>query len=96
MYHYVRDLPRTKFPRIKGMLVDDFKAQVVRLTEGYEMASLSAALSFLNGAYQPRRDLCLLTFDDGLEITGLQVTEVILDYKIEGFMPIRGSIQVLC
>ncbi len=25
MYHYVRDLPRTRFPRIKGMMLDEFR-----------------------------------------------------------------------
>lgn len=25
MYHYIRDLPRTPFPRIKGMLLSSFQ-----------------------------------------------------------------------
>ena len=25
MYHYVRDLPNTNYPEIKGLLINDFK-----------------------------------------------------------------------
>src|SRR5689334_7596572 len=57
MYHYVRDLPRSRFPRIKGMLLAEFRAQVARLAEAYEMATLESALAFLHGDYLPKRDL---------------------------------------
>ena len=67
MYHYVRDLPKTSFPRIKGMLTSDFQRQLQALQSRYEMATLEIALDFLKGAYSPTRDLCLLTFDDGLK-----------------------------
>ncbi len=94
MYHYVRDLPRTRFPRIKGMLVDDFKAQVAQLSARYEMASLSSALDFLDGKYQPKRDLCLLTFDDGLKDHWQPVTELLADYRISGlFFLITSGIE---
>ena len=46
MYHYVRDLPRTPFPRIKGMLTADFRSQVAALCECYEMATLESALNY--------------------------------------------------
>ena len=44
MYHYVRDLPRTPFPRIKGMLTEDFRRQVEELPRRYEMATVESAL----------------------------------------------------
>src|SRR6202042_1885838 len=40
MYHYVRNLPRTRFPQIKGMILDDFSRQVASLCEEFEMATL--------------------------------------------------------
>ena len=67
MYHYVRDLPRTRFPNLKGMLLDDFRHQVAELSTQFEMASVESAMDFMSGEYRPRRDLCLLTFDDGLK-----------------------------
>ena len=64
-YHYVRDLPRSRFPRLKALLADDFRRQVQALQAEFEMATLDSALAFVKGSYEPARDLCLLTFDDG-------------------------------
>jgi len=84
VYHYVRDLPRTPFPRIKGMLLEDFRRQVVELRRQYEMATLESALDFLTGKYKPRADLCLLTFDDGLKEHFTEVTPLLADHGIQG------------
>jgi peptidoglycan/xylan/chitin deacetylase (PgdA/CDA1 family) len=84
MYHYVRDLPRTLYPRIKGMLLQDFERQVRELAETFEMAPLEAALAYLKGSYRPRRDMCLLTFDDGLKEHYREVTPVLSDLGIQG------------
>ncbi|MDX1979552.1 MAG: polysaccharide deacetylase family protein [Bryobacteraceae bacterium] len=84
MYHYVRDLPHTPFPRIKGMLTSDFVRQVRDLKERYEMATLESAMAFLHGRYQPSRDLCLLTFDDGLKEHWSECTPVLADHGVQG------------
>lgn len=88
-YHYVRDLPRTRFPRIKGMVTDAFRRQVALLGERYEMATLESALTFLAGKYQPARDLCLLTFDDGLKDHYSDALSVLAERRIQGlfFVP---------
>jgi peptidoglycan/xylan/chitin deacetylase (PgdA/CDA1 family) len=94
MYHYIRDLPRTDFPRIKGMLTNDFRRQVNWLSENYEMASLESALAFLRGEYQPKRSLCLLTFDDGLKDHYVEVTPVLAERGIQGiFFVITSCLQ---
>ena len=84
MYHYVRDLPRTRFPRIKGMVTGDFGDQVESLSECYEMASLESTLAFLRGEYKPKRDLCLLTFDDGLKDHYTDVLPILAERRIQG------------
>lgn len=84
MYHYVRDLPRTKFPAIKGMMPDCFKVQVDKLRSSFEMATLAIAMEFLTGTYKPRRDLCLLTFDDGLSEHYEYVTPILSERGIQG------------
>src|SRR6266550_2179500 len=84
MYHYVRNLPGTRFPRIKGLLTANFRQQVARLSEHYEMATLESALAFLAGEYQPARDLCLLTFDDGLKDHYTDVLPILSEQKIQG------------
>jgi peptidoglycan/xylan/chitin deacetylase (PgdA/CDA1 family) len=65
-YHYVRDLARTPFPRLKAMDAAAFRDQIDELGERFEFATLESALAFLAGDYRPARDLCLLTFDDGV------------------------------
>ncbi len=82
MYHYVRDLPRTPFPKLKGMLLDDFRHQVNELSTQFEMASLESAMDFMSGEYRPRRDLCLLTFDDGLKEHYTDVTPILHEKRI--------------
>src|SRR5215472_11211452 len=84
MYHYVRDLPRTQFPRLKGILLEDFRHQVNELSSQYEMASVESALDFMTGEYRPRRDLCLLTFDDGLKEHYTDVTPILAEKRIRG------------
>src|SRR5712691_6277952 len=77
MYHYVRDLPKTLFPRLKGMMPDAFAMQIANLQRRYEVATLEAALDFLAGRYRPARDLVLLTFDDGLKEHFAEVTPLL-------------------
>ena len=84
MYHYVRDLPRTPFPRIKGLLVDEFCRQIDLLRERFEMATLESSLAFLAGQYRPRRDLCLLTFDDGLKEHFEVVFPLLAERRVQG------------
>jgi peptidoglycan/xylan/chitin deacetylase (PgdA/CDA1 family) len=84
MYHYVRDLPNTPFPAIKGMMTDDFANQVVFLQEHFEMATLESALDYIAGKYRPMRHLCLLTFDDGLKDHFTTVLPVLADHRIQG------------
>ena len=93
MYHYVRPFPETRFPDIKGMMQDHFVQQVSLLESRYEMASLPTCLDFLAGHYQPTRDLCLLTFDDGLREHYETVMPLLAEKHITGvFGLITGAI----
>ncbi len=94
MYHYVRDLPHTRYPRLKGMLLDDFRQQVAQLSTQFEMASLESAVDFLSGEYRPRRDLCLLTFDDGLKEHYRDVVPILTERHIRGvFFLITSALE---
>ena len=94
MYHYVRDLPNTPLPRLKGMLNNTFRQQLRTLREHYELATLETALAFMQGAYRPRRDLCLLTFDDGLKEHYTEVTPLLVEHGIQGvFFLITSCVQ---
>ena len=91
MYHYVRNLPDTKYPRIKGMMLDEFRTQIAWFASRYEMATLDMALEFLQGNYKPANDLCILTFDDGLKEHYTDVAPILAEYKIQGLFGVITS-----
>lgn len=88
MHHYVRDCAGTAFPGLKAMSIDAFRAEVRWLCEKLEMASLESALAFLEGRYRPRKDLCLLTFDDGLKDHFAHVLPILSERGIQGLFGI--------
>jgi peptidoglycan/xylan/chitin deacetylase (PgdA/CDA1 family) len=92
MYHYVR-AATDLYPRLKGIALDDFCRQVDELAESFEMASLESALDYIAGRYSPNRDLCLLTFDDGLK-DHARAAEILGERRIEGqFFLITSAIE---
>lgn len=66
MYHYVRELVRSRFPAIKGQTTERFRRQLDYLQTHYAMIS---AEDLLEAMADPQRELppnpVLLTFDDG-------------------------------
>jgi peptidoglycan/xylan/chitin deacetylase (PgdA/CDA1 family) len=84
MYHYVRTAPRNPFPALKSMDTDAFVQQVTDLATRYEMATMDSTLAFLEGEYHPRRPLCLLTFDDGVQDHYREVGPVLAERGIQG------------
>jgi peptidoglycan/xylan/chitin deacetylase (PgdA/CDA1 family) len=93
VYHYVRDAARSRFPRIRGIGLYNFRQQVAELQGMYEMATLESALAYLAGDYQPTRGLCLLTFDDGLKEHAAQVTPILADANIQGLFFLSTGCQ---
>jgi peptidoglycan/xylan/chitin deacetylase (PgdA/CDA1 family) len=91
MYHYVRDLPSTRYPNIKGMMIDDFRQQVAWLASNYELTTLEMTLAFLNGSYRPSKDLCVLTFDDGLKEHFTDVLPILLKHQVQGLFGVITS-----
>jgi peptidoglycan/xylan/chitin deacetylase (PgdA/CDA1 family) len=91
MYHYVRNLPHTRFPRLKGLLVEDFHRQLALLQQQYEMATLESALAFLEGTYRPHRDLCLLTFDDAVKEHYTEVLPALMRSGVQGVFFVASS-----
>ena len=58
------------------------------------MATLDSAMAFLNGTYSPSRNLCLLTFDDGLKEHAAEVTPLLHERGVQGiFHVITGCLE---
>lgn len=65
MYHYVRDLARTRYRGIKGLHVDAFEGQLDYLTRHYNIVALGDVVTAIRGGRPLPPRACLLTFDDG-------------------------------
>jgi len=65
MYHYVRELPYTRYPEIKALLTSEFKEQLAYLKKYYTFVTVTDCLNALQNEYDLPTDACLLTFDDG-------------------------------
>lgn len=66
MYHYVRDLVRSRFPAIKGLSIDGFRRQLDYIQSHFTPVAVENLIEVLAN---PGRELppnsILLTFDDG-------------------------------
>jgi peptidoglycan/xylan/chitin deacetylase (PgdA/CDA1 family) len=88
MYHYVRDLPRTRYPQIKGLLTEHFDGQLDYIQKHYNVCSFAQVLEATRGGDTLPPNPCLLTFDDGFIDHYVTVFPRLLDRKITaGFYP---------
>jgi peptidoglycan/xylan/chitin deacetylase (PgdA/CDA1 family) len=65
MYHYVRELPFTRFPAIKGLLESEFCYQLDHFAENYSFVTVDQCLDAMNGIRPLPQRAIMLTFDDG-------------------------------
>src|SRR5882724_3824863 len=66
MYHYVRDLIRSRFPAIKGLSIERFRRQLDHIQANFTPITVETLLGALHSRDQslPASSI-LLTFDDG-------------------------------
>jgi len=92
MYHYVRDIKRSKFPRIKGLEKSLFAEQLKYFSKNYNFVSVEDVIdSIYNHKKLPPRPL-LLTFDDGYIDHYENVFELLLKMKIPGAFYIPSQV----
>lgn len=65
MYHYVRDLPRTRYPAIKGLPLEEFRAQIAHFRAWYHPVTVEEVDHALRTGDALPPKAVLLTFDDG-------------------------------
>ena len=65
MYHYVRDIKKSKYPNLKGLEFSDFKKQILFFKKNFNLLSNYEFIEILNSKKIPTRKSILLTFDDG-------------------------------
>ncbi|MDO8594524.1 MAG: polysaccharide deacetylase family protein [bacterium] len=65
MYHYVREIVRSRYPRIKGLEVELFKKQLGYISKQYTVIRMEDILLAGQGTKVLPENALLLTFDDG-------------------------------
>ena len=65
MYHYVRDLNKSKFPNIKGLDLALFNKQIDYLQARYNIVTIESVINHIEGRHNLPSKPLLLTFDDG-------------------------------
>jgi peptidoglycan/xylan/chitin deacetylase (PgdA/CDA1 family) len=97
MYHYVRDLPQTRFPRIKGLLTEKFEGQLDYISGHYSVSSLAEVNAASRGEHELPPNACVLTFDDGLADHYETVVPRLLDRGLTGaFFPSARPTEEHC
>lgn len=88
MYHYVRPLEHTRYPKIKGLDFEGFRRQVDFLKEHFDIISMAELIAVLDGKHEITSPSAILTFDDGFVDHMNYVLPVLHDAGLEGsFFP---------
>jgi peptidoglycan/xylan/chitin deacetylase (PgdA/CDA1 family) len=67
MYHYVRPIKKSKYPRVKGLELNSFKKQLDFLSKKYEFITAEQLIANSLGQEKLPKNPCYLTFDDGFK-----------------------------
>ncbi len=96
MYHYVRELGRSRFPEIKGLSLERFSRQLDHIQANYTPVTVEMILDALKSPEQslPPNAL-LLTFDDGYSDHFTNVFPLLDARGIQGcfFPPARAILE---
>ncbi len=94
MYHYVRDVGRTRFPGIKARSVPTFQGQLDYLRRHYRLISpAELAQAVRDPSYRLPSPAALLTFDDGYSDHHETVFPILADLGLTGiFAPVAKAI----
>lgn len=84
MYHYVRELKRSRFPEIKGLEIKKFEEQIKYLLENYTVISMEELIESIDKKKLLPNNAAILTFDDGYKDNFTYVLPILLKYGIKG------------
>ena len=95
MYHYVRELQHSRYPKIKGLDLSLFKEQILFLKKHYNFISMEMLIdSIENNSVLPEKSV-LLTFDDAYIDHFNYVFPFLDELNIQGsfFPPVKSILE---
>ena len=90
MYHYVREIEKSRYPGIKGLEVDFFREQVKFLKHTFHIVTMEEVIAALGGEKLPENAV-LLTFDDGYIDHFQYVFPILKNEQVQGSFFIPGK-----
>lgn len=94
MYHYVRPVASSEFPRLQALEVEKFKSQLNYIRKNYRVVDIGFLLSLIESGESPREHLALLTFDDGFSDHYNFVFPILTDFGLSGcFYPCADPVM---
>lgn len=94
MYHYVRPIKNSEYPKIKGLEINSFKRQIRYLTKRYNFITAEQLIAASLGQKNLPKNPCYLTFDDGFKDHVKYVMPELLKRNIQGsFFPPSIAIE---
>lgn len=89
----MRDLPNTRWPRLKGLIISQFVKQLEFLNRRYAFVTMQDCLAAIYSGAELPKDALLLTFDDGYIDHFISVFPILKRKKIQGsFFPCGRTI----
>ena len=91
MYHYVRKIEKSKYPKIKGLEFSSFCRQLDYLNDNYKIIKVEEIINCLKTGEKLPPKSCWLTFDDGYKDHFSFVLPELLNRKLQGsfFPPVK-------
>ena len=92
MYHYVRDLKNTRFPKLKALDISLFKEQIKYLKENYTIITMEQLIEAVDDKTDLPNKSVLLTFDDAYIDHYTQVFPILVQNNIQGsfYPPVKA------
>lgn len=95
MYHYVRDLESSKFPKINGLDTRLFDEQIAYLRKNYNLIQMEELLNYIDEGIELPNNAAMLTFDDGFIDHYSNVFPILEKYQLKGcfYPPIHSILE---
>lgn len=91
MYHYTRDLVHSRYPKIKGLDVRQFKEQIRYMKANFNIVTMEQVIADINNQQSLPDNALLLTFDDGYIDNYLYAMPILEDEGVQGSFFISGK-----
>jgi len=95
MYHYVRDIKKSRYPNIKGLEASGFRRQLDYLRDNFNIIKAEDVIACAKDGKPLPKKSCFLTFDDGFKDHIKYVLPELLTRNIQGafFPPVKPVVE---